>query len=71
MSAVLFELFQPARPHRSWLRTRLAEVRQSLAAWRRRAAARRELLAADPRMLADLGISRAEADFRAVSGRFD
>lgn len=57
---------QGATP-RTWLAATLAPV----AAWRRRARARRQLLAADPRMLADLGISRAQAMFTALEGRLD
>ena len=71
MSATLFEGFFPPRPRRSGFWTRLAVVRQSLAAWRRRTRARRALLAADDRMLADLGISRAQASFSALRGPLD
>jgi uncharacterized protein YjiS (DUF1127 family) len=71
MSAALLEVLQPARPRHSWLRTRLAAAGQFFAAWRRRARARNDLLHADDRMLADLGISRAEAKFLAVNGKLD
>ncbi len=75
MSAALFQALQPsrrrARPLRSWLNRRLAAATQLLAAWRARARARNALLRADARMLADLGISRAEANFRALSDRLD
>jgi uncharacterized protein YjiS (DUF1127 family) len=71
MSVAIFEAFRPARARSHWFRRGLAKTHQRIIAWRRRARARRELLAADPRMLADLGISRAEADFRALSGRLD
>jgi len=71
MSVILLASYRPARTRLSWYRVVLAAARQSFIAWRRRAAARRELLAAEPRMLADLGISRAEANFRAMNGPLD
>ena len=46
-------------------RNRGARVLASLREWRRRARNRAELAALDDRMLADLGISRAEAEFLA------
>jgi uncharacterized protein YjiS (DUF1127 family) len=48
------------KPHHrfGWLRMRLRE-------WRRRARDRAELAALDDRTLADIGISRAEAEFLA------
>jgi uncharacterized protein YjiS (DUF1127 family) len=79
MSITLLGPIRPARTRlswfrawfRAWFRVVLAAVRQGLIARRRREAARRELLAADPRMLADLGISRAQAHFRALNGPLD
>jgi uncharacterized protein YjiS (DUF1127 family) len=71
MSAILCETLYPSRPRRSGVWTRVAEAQEFLTAWRRRARARRELLGADDRMLVDLGISRAQANFEAVSGRLD
>ncbi|HTU52947.1 MAG TPA: DUF1127 domain-containing protein [Acetobacteraceae bacterium] len=81
MSAALFEALhpsrwpsrrhRPARPLRSWLNRHFSAAVQTLAAWRARARARNALLRADARMLADLGISRAEAHFRALNDRLD
>lgn len=79
MSAVLFEALhpsprpahRPSRKLRSWLSRRLSAAGQFLAAWRARARARDGLIHADARMLADLGISRAEAHFRALTDRLD
>ena len=77
MSAALFEALHPSRRHRparalrSWLNRRLFAAGQFLAAWRARARAREGLIHADARMLADLGISRAEAHFRALADRLD
>jgi len=58
-------------PHRSseqgvLVRASVGALFSRLVTWRRRVRARRDLLSADPRMLADLGISRAEAAFRAL-----
>jgi uncharacterized protein YjiS (DUF1127 family) len=41
------------------------QVKRSLAEWRRRARTRNELMNLDYRMLQDVGISRATADFEA------
>jgi uncharacterized protein YjiS (DUF1127 family) len=75
MSAALFEALHPSprasRKLRSWLNRRLSAAAQFLAAWRARARARDGLIHADARMLADLGISRAEANFRALADRLD
>jgi uncharacterized protein YjiS (DUF1127 family) len=59
-SAADFRQTASRKPHRrsGWLRARLRE-------WRRRARDRAELAALDDRMLADIGISRAEAEFLA------
>jgi uncharacterized protein YjiS (DUF1127 family) len=46
-------------------RNRSARVLASLREWRRRARDRAELAALDDRMLADIGISRADAEFLA------
>jgi uncharacterized protein YjiS (DUF1127 family) len=46
-------------------RNRSARVFASLREWRRRARDRAELAALDDRMLADIGISRADAEFLA------
>ena len=46
-------------------RNRGPRVLASLREWRRRAKERGELAALDDRMLADIGISRAEAEFLA------
>jgi len=40
-----------------------ARLRAVVASWRRRARARAELAALDERTLADIGLSRAEAEF--------
>lgn len=77
MSLTLLDQIRPRPAQRRFSRLRaflavaLKAVIAGFIAWRRQAAARRELLAADPRMLADLGISRAEASFRALSGKLD
>lgn len=70
MSAIRFEeariplarLRRPARVSAGKAAARLfAQLRQ----WRRRARDRAQLAALDDRMLADIGISRAEAEFLA------
>ncbi|HUC18088.1 MAG TPA: DUF1127 domain-containing protein [Acetobacteraceae bacterium] len=71
MSVAIFETFRPPRQRLHGMRKGFAMLRQRFLDWRRDVRARRELLAADPRMLADIGISRAEADFRALSGPLD
>ena len=71
MSAILSEILYASPPRRYGLWARLGVIREFSVAWRRRARARRELLGADDRMLADFGISRAQANFEAVSGRLD
>lgn len=66
MSATLIEYPHRSRAQYSLVRASVGALLARLAAWRRRARARQELISADPRMLADLGISRAEAEFRAL-----
>lgn len=71
MSANVIEFrHRPAKRHSPVLAIARA-LNLHVVAWRRRARARRDLLAADARMLADLGISHAEAQFRAVEGLRD
>jgi uncharacterized protein YjiS (DUF1127 family) len=71
MSAALLEALHSVSPRRPRLAMRIAWVGQLLTAMRRRARARNDLLHADARMLADLGISRAEANFRVLHDRLD
>jgi uncharacterized protein YjiS (DUF1127 family) len=46
-----------------WVSNAVARQVTTLRAWRRRTRDRAELAALDDRMLADIGISRAEAEF--------
>lgn len=69
MSATCLDMDCPRFAHRRGLRDRLSGMREFLAAVRARSRARRALLAADPRMLADLGISQAQAQYTALSER--
>jgi uncharacterized protein YjiS (DUF1127 family) len=46
-----------------WVSHAVARLSTTLRAWRRRAKHRAELAALDDRMLADIGLSRAEAEF--------
>ncbi len=46
-----------------WVGDAVARLVTTLRAWRRRTRDRAELAALDDRMLADIGISRAEAEF--------
>ncbi|MDA8049596.1 MAG: DUF1127 domain-containing protein [Rhodospirillales bacterium] len=75
MSAARLEALHFPRQRRSALRVRFATaiacVAAQWAAWRRGARARRELLAADPKMLADLGVSSAQAVFTALESPLD
>jgi uncharacterized protein YjiS (DUF1127 family) len=48
---------------RNWLRPALAGLLHRLAAWERNFGARVETDQADPRMLADIGLSPAQAEF--------
>lgn len=59
------------RPRTRSLRDRLSGVHGFVAAVRARSRARRALLGADARTLADLGISRAQAQYSALSDRLD
>jgi uncharacterized protein YjiS (DUF1127 family) len=67
MTVMVFETPSITRRQRSAPRRRTGGVGRSvltrLRQWRRRAKERAELAALDDRMLADLGISRAEAQF--------
>jgi uncharacterized protein YjiS (DUF1127 family) len=67
MAVLLFETPSITRRQRSAPRRRKGAVGwpalTRLRQWRRRAKERAELAALDDRMLADLGISRAEAQF--------
>jgi len=71
MSVTIIETFGHTRLWLHRMRKGFAVLRQRFLDWRRDVRARRELLAADPRMLADIGISRAEANFRALNGRLE
>ena len=69
MSAIRFEDASRAatevRRHSvsGWVSNAAARLSTTLRAWRRRAKDRAQLTALDDRMLADIGISRAEAEF--------
>lgn len=54
----------PAAPAITSVRTALARLWTTLTVWRRILRTRRDLTDMDPRMLADLGISRAQAEFQ-------
>jgi uncharacterized protein YjiS (DUF1127 family) len=53
----------PRHPASGWVSNAVARLSTTLRAWRRRAKDRAQLAALDDRMLADIGISRAEAEF--------
>ncbi len=71
MSVTIIATFRTTRPRLHRIRKGFALLRERFLDWRRDVRARRELLAADPRLLADIGISRAEANFRALNGRLE
>lgn len=71
MSASLILFPRPSTGARSLARKSVGALVLGIVAWRRRARSRRELISADPRMLADLGISHAQAEFAALESRFD
>jgi len=54
----------PAAPAITSIRTALARAWATLGVWRRILRTRRDLAEMDPRMLSDLGISRAQAEFQ-------
>ncbi|MGH7190292.1 MAG: DUF1127 domain-containing protein [Acetobacteraceae bacterium] len=71
MSAALIQFPHRSTGERPRLWKWVGAVLLGIAAWRRRARSRRELISADRRMLADLGISHAQAGFMAIESRFN
>ncbi|MGH7068613.1 MAG: DUF1127 domain-containing protein [Acetobacteraceae bacterium] len=71
MSATLIQFPRRTGGQCSLLQASVGSVLLGIAGWRRRARSRRELIAADSRMLADLGISRAQAEFMALESRLN
>ncbi len=70
MSATLIQFPHRSTGERPRLRQWVGAVLLGIAAWRRCARSRHELISADRRMLADLGISHAQAEFMAIASRF-